>query len=118
MKSLSCFGPLCRLFTLAGLLVTVASRSPAQITEPPVYPLSVVIVAPTNGEVFTAPANIQITADLKDYGAYPDRIAFYSGTNQLAFFILDPIGPSETNGLVVPVQYTWSDVPGGSYTLT
>ncbi len=118
MKGSSQFRSLCRILTIASLLVAVVSRSPAQITEPPVYPLTVSIVSPTNGAVFAAPTNIQITADLKDYGAYPDRIAFYAGTNLLVSLIMDPIGPSETNGLVVPVQYTWSNVPVGAYTLT
>ncbi len=117
MKSLSLFQPWRRLLILIGLLVAVAFRSSAQV-GPPVYPLTVNIADPTNGEVFAAHANIPITADLKDYGAYPDRIAFYAGTNLLVSLILDPIGPSETNGLVVPVQYTWSDVPAGTYALT
>src|ERR1700722_19881872 len=105
MKGLSLFRPLRQLLIITGLLASMVSRSPAQTGTPPTYLLSVAIVAPTNGAVFTAPADIQITADLKDYGAYPDKIAFYAGTNLLVSLILDPIGPSETNGLVVPVQY-------------
>ncbi|HZQ48199.1 MAG TPA: Ig-like domain-containing protein, partial [Verrucomicrobiae bacterium] len=118
MKGLSLFRPLCGLLILASFLFGGVTRSPAQASGPPIYPLTVTIVAPTNGAVFTAPADIQITADLKDYGAYPHTIAFYAGTNQLAFLILDPIGPSETNGMIVPVQFTWSNVPVGAYTLT
>jgi Bacterial Ig domain len=118
MKGSSLFRPLCRILTIASLLVALVSRIYAQTGLPPVSALTVNIVAPTNGAVFIAPANIQITADLKDYGAYPDRIAFYAGTNLLVSLILDPIGPSETNGLVIPVQYTWSNAPVGAYTLT
>ena len=105
------------------ILVSTAIRSPAQTTgggggTPPIFRLSVTIVSPTNGTFFAAPASIPITADVQDYGAYPDHISFYAGTNLLASFILDPIGPSETNGEVVPVEYTWSDVPAGAYALT
>lgn len=118
MKDSSLFRPLCRFLMAACFLAASLYHCTAQVTEPPVYPLTVSIVAPTNGAVFAAPASVQITADLQDYGAYPNRIAFYAGTNLLVSLILDPIGPSETNGLVVPVQYTWSNVPVGAYTLT
>ncbi len=115
MNAVNFFRPCGWLGVALGLFLSVASHSSAQSTTPG---LSVSLIAPTNGDTFSAPPNsIQITAATSDYGAYVHTIAFYAGSNQLAFLILDPIGPSETNGLVINVDYTWTDVAPGNYSL-
>ncbi len=100
------------------LCLFLGYRTAAQTTGP-TPAISVALLAPTNGATFPAPTNnIPIEAAFSDYGAYVHTIAFYAGTNQIGFLILDPIGPSETNGLVVDVDFTWINAPSGNYNLT
>ena len=73
---------------------------------------SINIVAPTNGAVFSAPADILISANVQWSTNFPHLISFYAGTNQIVFFILDP-GPKDFD-----IQFTWTNVPAGDYALT
>jgi hypothetical protein len=124
MKGLSLFRSLCGILATTAIIASIAIRSPAQTGgaggggTPPVFRLTVKIVSPTNGEFFAAPATIPIIADVQDYGYYPNHVWFYSGTNLLAQMIMDPFSTNETNGLVVPVEYDWTGVPPGAYSLT
>ena len=113
-----------RLGLLLLLMVAAACLGLSQTTGtgpvgPPVpAPLSVVIIAPTNGEVFTAPADILISANTRDLVAYVNRITFYANSTELASFTLDPPGPSPTATGIINVQYNWTNVSAGAYALT
>jgi hypothetical protein len=81
---------------------------------------SVRITSPTNDAFFAAPADIPITAIASNPGGYIHTLGLYDGTNQLAFYVLDPLvpggGPATPQPLVV--HYNWTNVPAGVYDLT
>ncbi len=91
------------------------TQGPALTNHPPV----VVITAPTNGQTFTAPANVLISADVSD----PDPndfghiISFYAGTNRIGLLVLDPL-PGMSNGMVFHLSWPWQNVLAGTYALT
>jgi len=105
--------PLLTLATAILLAFTAEHASAQSSNQPP----SVAIVSPTNGAVFIAPADIPITADVTLGDHWVNLISIFEGTNRLITLILDPL-PHFTNGMVVPIQYTWSGVPPGNYSLT
>lgn len=76
-------------------------------------PPSVQIVEPTNGTVFTAPANITIFANATDDG-YVATVEFFQGTNSLGIATNNPASASPVN----PFHLTWTNVPAGEYVLT
>ena len=120
MKGLNLIRSL-RLFgTALVLLLTtnLATRAQTGPYGPPISPLSIEIMAPTNGANFVPDTNIVIDATVKSYSEYPRWVAFYAGSNQLFLGLLDPIGPIETNGYPLKIEFTWTNVPAGAYTLT
>lgn len=74
---------------------------------PPVNPPpNVMITVPSDGETFTAPANITITADASDQNGFVTEVSFYNGPTLL--------GTDTTE----PYSFDWAGVPMGNYTLT
>lgn len=80
--------------TIAGF--TFALNNPPQIT----------LVAPTDGTVFTAPTNILLSANATDPDGTISKVEFFQGAAKLG----------ETN--TAPYQFTWNNVPAGTYSLT
>ncbi|HVJ27876.1 MAG TPA: DUF1349 domain-containing protein [Vicinamibacterales bacterium] len=99
-----------------GLAVTshdVASNATATLSNVRVGPLSqtnmpptVAIVAPSTGVIFTAPANIGITAAAGDSDGIVNGVRFFANSTQ--------IGAS--TGPVFSLN--WANVPAGTYTVT
>jgi predicted amidohydrolase/regulation of enolase protein 1 (concanavalin A-like superfamily) len=73
---------------------------------PPNAPPTVTISAPGNGASFTAPANVAISVSAFDSDGSVSRVDVYSGANLLF------------SGTTSPYEFTWSNVPAGTYTLT
>jgi len=69
-------------------------------------PPTVTLTAPTGGSVFTAPANITLTATATDSDGTISKVEFYNG------FTL--IGTASTS----PYSYAWNNVAAGSYAIT
>jgi Tol biopolymer transport system component len=69
-------------------------------------PPSVGISLPANNAIFTAPANLTITATAGDPDGTISQVQFYSGTTL--------IGTANST----PFTITWNNVSAGSYTLT
>jgi hypothetical protein len=85
-----------------GAVTTSAARSVSVIVD---VPPTVSITSPGNGAVFTAPANIPITANAAS-GNQVMAVLFYQGTTLIG---------SDTTA---PYSTTWNNVPPGTYTLT
>lgn len=64
------------------------------------------ITAPANNAVYTAPANINISATASDADGTIKSVKFYSGSTLL-----------KTDS-TSPYSFTWTSVPAGSYSLT
>lgn len=67
---------------------------------------SVTLTAPAANSVFTAPATIVLTASASDPDGTVAKVEFYQGTTRLATLTAPPY------------TYTWSNVAGGTYSLT
>jgi len=80
----------------------VADCSGGTNNTPPV----VNITAPANNASYTAPATVTITATASDADGAVAKVEFYNGATLL--------GAATAS----PYSYTWSNVPGGSYSLT
>ncbi|KAA5548768.1 Ig-like domain-containing protein [Adhaeribacter rhizoryzae] len=78
--------------------VTITVKAPAAPT--------VALTSPTTNTSFTAPANITLAANATDTDGTIIKVEFYNGTTKL--------GEDVTS----PYNFTWSNVPAGSYTLT
>jgi hypothetical protein len=99
-----------------GLAVTshnTGARSTATFTNVTVRPLTgtnqpptVAIMSPTNGQTFTAPANISIAASASDTDGTVSGVDFYVGSQM--------IGTDTAS----PYTASWSNIPAGTYTLT
>jgi hypothetical protein len=83
-------------------LVTVFVNSPASTNKPP----TININSPNNGQNFTAPAGITITANASDPDGTISKVEFYNNGIKL--------GESAT----APYTFTWNNVAVGTYTLT
>lgn len=81
-----------------------------ETNKPPV----VSIVAPTNGAVFIAPADIHIVARAFDSDGYVHTVEFFAGDRSLGVTTNNPFSASPMN----PFQIKWEDVPPGDYVLT
>ena len=68
-------------------------------------PPTISLTSPTNGQVFTMPANIVLTAEASDPDDAIQKVSFYDGD--------DGIGKA-TNS---PFSITWSNAPAGKHTL-
>ena len=75
-------------------------------TNVPSAPPTIVLTSPANGATFTAPATINLDANVTANGHSLSRVQFYNGTALL--------GESTT----APYAFTWSSVSVGSYGLT
>ena len=102
-----------------GLVLAVGifhSTSAQTSSQPP----TITIISPTNGEVFFAPANIQIIAKASNSVGVVSNVEFFVVTNELpgnvGQVVLDPPGVHGVTGLVYLLA--WSNVPPGSYSLT
>ena len=67
---------------------------------------SVSLTAPTNNAVFTAPATIGLAANASDTDGTIAKVEFFNGTTRLA------------TDTVAPYAHSWTNVAGGTYTLT
>jgi hypothetical protein len=76
-------------------VTTAANRAP-----------TVSVTSPADGDVFTAPASITITANARDRETSVSKVAFYAGSTLIG---------TDTSS---PFKVTWSNVTAGSYTLT
>ncbi|MBU4230867.1 MAG: immunoglobulin domain-containing protein, partial [Proteobacteria bacterium] len=72
----------------------------------PNLPPVVNITSPSNGTWFTTPVNITISADASDSDGTVAKVEFYQGATKLGEATAEPYG------------ITWSNVAGGSYSLT
>jgi hypothetical protein len=82
-------------------------------------PPAVAIFSPTNGEVFTAPVNIDLFAKASDVDDSVTNVEFFDGANDLGRglpVVLDPPGANGVTGLAYFL--TWSNAPVGPHTLT
>lgn len=68
-------------------------------------PPMITLTSPTNGEVFTMPANIALTAEASDTDDAIQKVSFYDGDNWIG---------KATNS---PFSITWSNAPAGKHTL-
>ena len=94
-------------------LTAVASDSLGIETTSSVVNISVAFTPPTasltspaNNAAFLAPASIALTATTTDTAGTVTNVAFYQGATLLA------------NVTSAPYNYSWANVPAGSYTLT
>jgi regulation of enolase protein 1 (concanavalin A-like superfamily) len=85
---------------------TAGGTPPPPPPPPPNAPPTVSITSPSNGSTFAAPATIAIAASAADSDGSIVRVDFHSGAALLG---------SDTTA---PYQFSWSNVPAGSYTLT
>ncbi len=65
---------------------------------------SVTLTSPANNATFTAPAPIPLAASVANTS--PTKVEFYSGSTKLG------------EDLTAPYEFTWTNVPVGSYSLT
>jgi hypothetical protein len=65
-----------------------------------------ILLTPTNGQVFIAPANITLTASASDSDGSVTNVEFYNATTRL--------GSDATS----PYTFAWNNVAAGNYTLT
>jgi len=92
--------------------ITIADRP--FTNQPP----EVSISSPTNGAVFTAPANITIVAFASDNDNGAASIEFFEGTNSLGFGIPIPtLCPIDAVHCPIGAMLTWPNVPPGNYVL-
>jgi len=69
-------------------------------------PPTVNLTAPANSATYTAPASIILTATASDADGSIAKVEFYNGSTLLS------------TATTSPYSYTWSNVPGGAYSLT
>ena len=81
---------------------TTSTAVPITVNAPP----TVSLTAPTNGQVFTAPANITLTASAADADGAIAKVQFFQGTTLL----------NEDTG--APFSFNWNNVASGNYGLT
>ena len=84
---------------------TVASTA-ANITVTNLPPPTIALTAPANGASFTAPATINLAANVSANGHTISKVQFYNGVTLLGE---DP---------TAPYVFTWSNVAAGGYTLS
>jgi hypothetical protein len=86
--------------------------------------LTVNIVSPTNGELFSFTSGaespeIQLIAQGADSGGTITNVEYFAGTNLLGEAYLIVLDPPGVNGVTGPVWIlTWAGVPAGAYVLT
>jgi hypothetical protein len=84
-----------------------ATSSAVNITvNPPNQPPTISLTAPTNGQIFSAPANITLTATAADTDGIVSKVQFFQGATLL------------NEDLTAPYSFNWNSVAAGSYSLT
>jgi chitinase len=83
-------------------VATTSSQAGVLVDTPP----TVSITSPVNNAVFSAPANITITANAANSNSTISVVSFYQGSTL--------IGTHTT----APYSISWTNVPSGTYTLT
>jgi RHS repeat-associated protein len=83
-------------------IVTTSAAINVLVNAPP----SASITSPASGAPFTAPATIALTASAADADGTIAKVDFYQGTTLLGTSTSAPYG------------FAWTNVPGGSYSLT
>ena len=92
--------------------ITVVSNTP-----PPNVPFVVSFWYPTNGQTFTAPANIGVHALVTDSNLVL-TVQYFAGTTSIGI-VSNTTGVMLTNTSAAnPFFLAWNNVPAGSYTLT
>jgi glucose/arabinose dehydrogenase len=67
---------------------------------------TVAMTAPLNGATFTAPASIRLIANASDGDGFISKVEFFQGSTLI------------NTQTVFPYDFTWRNVPSGSYTVT
>ncbi len=105
---------LLRLIVIAGLLAGFSQTSFAQTGGPTNPGPQLTILTPTNGQTFSAPADVPITVRAVDTN-FVHVYSFYDGTNLINTLIVDPLA---SNSPIARITYDWTGVPSGDHTIT
>jgi hypothetical protein len=87
--------------------------------QPTNLPPVVGIIAPTNDEIFTAPASVSLAAQASDPNASVTNVEFFTGSTDLGRglgVVADPPGVNGVTGLIYILN--WTNVPDNHYSLT
>lgn len=76
-------------------------------------PPFVTMISPQNGSIFTAPADIVISADARDTDGYVHTVEFFANNKRLCIITNFPQSARPIN----PFYYLWTNVPAGEYSL-
>lgn len=83
-------------------------------TTTPNTPPTVVMTSPKDGSVFTAPANIVLTAEANDVDGFVKTLEFWANDTRLVTITNHP----ESMRPAFPYYWVWRNVKEGEYTLT
>jgi len=111
--------PLTAVATDNGGLSTTSALVNITVLGQSNLPPVVSIVNPTNGAVYSAPANISLIARASEQDGTVSNVEFFAGTTDLGRglpVVLDPPGVNGVTGLVY--FFNWQNIPAGSYPLT
>jgi hypothetical protein len=86
--------------------ITTSTAITIQVNAPANQLPVVSLTAPSNNSVYTAPANISITANASDVDGIISKVEFYNGTTLIGTTVASPF------------VYNWTNVLAGSYTIT
>ena len=85
---------------------SIVTSTTANVTVTNLPPPTIALTAPPNNAAFTAPATINLAANVTANGHTITKVQFYNGTTLL--------GEDAT----APYAYTWGSVPAGTYSLS
>jgi uncharacterized repeat protein (TIGR02059 family) len=93
--------------TSGGQVATISAQNVTNNTVlPPNISPTIGIISPNNNSIFTAPANITITANASDTDGTITLVEFYNGTTKLG------------SKSISPYSFTWNNVTQGTYSIT
>jgi hypothetical protein len=104
-------GFLVPLFLAADLAVTAYGQTPASLSE-------IRIVSPTNGETFSAPADILVTIEGTDIPNVGHGISLYKDNELVHAIALDPLIPTTTKPVQFRFDFSVNNLLAGHYVLT
>lgn len=104
-------GFLMPLFLAADLAVTGYGQTPASLPE-------IRIVSPTNGETFSAPADILVTIEGTDIPNVGHVISLYKDNDLVHAIVLDPLIPITTTPVQFRFDFPVNSLFAGHYVLT
>ena len=84
---------------------TVTTPVRSFVTDGILYPPTIELTSPVNGEYHASPASIVLTANAADIDGTVSKVEFFSGTTLIG---------SDTTA---PYSFNWNNVPTGSYTV-